>query len=111
MLGDAALVDQVLCDFRNAALPDRDKALLVLVEKIVLQPNRITETDMIAARDAGWTDEAIYDAITVCALFKFYNTWNDAAGVGALPPEGYAMSGKRLAVEGYAPGRPESSER
>jgi len=111
LLGDAALVDQVLCDFRNAALPDRDKALLVLVEKIVLQPNRITETDMRAARDAGWTDEAIYDDITVCALFKFYNTWNDAAGVGALPPAGYAMSGRRLAVEGYAPGRPESSER
>ena len=101
MLGNAALVDQVLCDFQNAALPDRDKALLVLVEKIVLQPNRITEADMNAARDAGWTDEAIYDAITVCALFKFYNTWNDAAGVGALPAEGYAMSGKRLAADGY----------
>ena len=28
-------------------------ALLVLVEKIALQPNRITETDMIAARAAG----------------------------------------------------------
>ena len=102
MLGDAALVDQVLCDYQNAALPDRDKALLALVEKIALQPNCLTEADMIAARDAGWTDEAIYDAITVCALFKFYNTWNDAAGVGALPPEGYEKSGRRLAVEGYA---------
>jgi len=103
LLGDAALVDQVLCDYQNAALPDRDKALLLLVEKIALQPNRITETDMIAARDAGWTDEAIYDAITVCALFKFYNTWNDAAGVGALPPEGYAIAARQLAAEGYAP--------
>ena len=92
----------MLCDYQNAELPDRDKALLALVEKIALQPNCLTEADMIAARDAGWTDEAIYDAITVCALFKFYNTWNDAAGVGALPPEGYAMSGRRLAVEGYA---------
>jgi alkylhydroperoxidase family enzyme len=102
LLGDAALVDQVLCDYQNAPLSDRDRALLALVEKIVLQPNGITEADMNAAREAEWTDEAIYDAITVCALFKFYNTWNDAAGVGALPPEGYAMSGKRLAVEGYA---------
>lgn len=93
----------MLCDFRNAPLPERDKALLALVEKIVLQPNGITEADMNAARRAGWTDEAIYDAITVCALFKFYNTWNDAAGVGALPPEGYAMTAKRLATEGYAP--------
>jgi alkylhydroperoxidase family enzyme len=93
----------VLSDYRNAPLPDRDKALLALVEKIALQANAVNEADIAAVREAGWSDEAIYDAITVCALFKFYNTWVDASGVGALTPEGYAMSGQRLATDGYAP--------
>lgn len=92
-----------LRDYRTAPLPNRDKALLALVEKIALQSNKVTASDVAAARDAGWSDEAIYDAITVCALFKFYNTWVDASGVGALSPEGYAMSGQRLASDGYAP--------
>ena len=29
----------------------------------------------------GWTDEAIYSAVSVCALFNFYNRWIDATGV------------------------------
>jgi len=45
------------------------------------------------------SEEAIYDAITVCSLFQFYNTWVDAAGVPALP--NYDASGKRMAANGY----------
>ena len=48
-------------------------------------------------------DEALYDAITVCALFKFYNTWIDATGVRDMPAFAYEMSGKRLATVGYTP--------
>ena len=50
---------------------------------------------------AGWSEEAVYDAITVCALFQFYNTWIDATGVSDMPAAAYEMSGKRLAL-GYA---------
>ena len=50
---------------------------------------------------AGWSQEAIYDAITVCALFKFYNAWIDATGVHDLPAGAYEMSGRRMAAEGY----------
>jgi hypothetical protein len=93
----------VLCDFRNAPLPQSEKMLLMLIEKTALESSTVTDADVAAVRQAGWSDEAIYDAITVCALFRFYNAWVDGCGVGALPPEGYAMSGKRLATEGYAP--------
>ena len=54
-------------------------------------------------RRAGWSDEALYDAITVCALFNFYNVWIDATGVHDMPAAGYEASGKRLATEGYSP--------
>ena len=61
-----------------------------------------TPEDIDQLRKLGWTDEAIYDAITVCALFNFYNVWIDATGVGDMPAFAYEMSGHRLATEGYA---------
>ncbi|HXG36977.1 MAG TPA: hypothetical protein VNL15_08415 [Dehalococcoidia bacterium] len=57
---------------------------------------------MDSVKAAGWTDEAIYDAVMVCGLFKFYNTWTDSTGVHDMPAFAYEMSGKRLATYGYA---------
>ena len=61
----------------------------------------LTQEDVNEVRAAGWSDSALYDAITVCALFNFYNKWIDATGVSDMPAVGYAMSGKRLATQGY----------
>jgi len=75
--------------------------LFAFIEKMNAQSNRIRREDVDRVRSAGWSDEAIYDAISVCALFKFYNAWIDATGVHDLPAGAYAMSGKRLATQGY----------
>ena len=75
-------------------------ALLKLIEKLARKSTTVTNADIDAVRTAGWTDEAIYDAINVCALFRFYNTWVDGCGVPALAD--YEASGKRLAAFGYA---------
>jgi hypothetical protein len=64
----------------------------------------ITHADADTVRAAGWSDEALYDAITVCALFQFYNNWIDATGVSDMPAFAYEMSGKRLATRGYIAG-------
>jgi hypothetical protein len=61
----------------------------------------IGQADVDAAKKAGWSDEALYDAITVCALFQFYNNWIDATGVSDMPAVAYDASGKRLASFGY----------
>jgi hypothetical protein len=50
---------------------------------------------------AGWEDDAIYYAITVCALFNFYNRWIDASGVHALSDEAHRQNAKRSATVGY----------
>jgi hypothetical protein len=65
------------------------------------QSNQIRQSDIDRVTAAGWSEEAIYDAITVCALFKFYNAWIDATGVHDLPASAYVMSGKRMATQGY----------
>ena len=51
--------------------------------------------------DEGWSDEAIYFAISVCALFNFYNRWIDATGVHAMSEEAHRQFGTRTAHHGY----------
>ncbi|MGZ3419510.1 MAG: carboxymuconolactone decarboxylase family protein [Polyangiales bacterium] len=91
----------VLENHRTAPIGDDYKALFTLIEKICRDSTAIGPDDIAEAKAAGWTDEALYDAITVCALFQFYNTWIDATGVGDMPAMAYTMSGKRLAAGGY----------
>lgn len=57
---------------------------------------------MEAVKRAGWSEEALYDAVTVCALFNFYNRWIDATGVQDMPAGAYELTGQRLAEHGYA---------
>jgi hypothetical protein len=70
----------------------------------------ISPADLDAARAAGWTDEALYFAITVCALFNFYNRWIDASGVHALSEEAHRQGGKRSAQGGYVRESSDSSQ-
>jgi hypothetical protein len=82
-------------------LPEREKALLRFIAKVNGDSVSITPEDMKPLYDAGWADDAIYYAITVCALFNFYNRWIDASGVHALSEEAHREGGKRSAVHGY----------
>ena len=90
----------VIDDYRTAPIDAKFAELLVLIEKTARNASSVTAQDIDAVRAAGWSDEAIYDAVTVCALFNFYTTWVDGSGVPGL--EDYTPSGMRLATEGYA---------
>jgi alkylhydroperoxidase family enzyme len=91
----------VLADVDTAPISAKDRALYSFIRKTVHDSLSIKQADVDRVRAAGWSDSAIYDAITVCALFKFYNAWIDATGVHDLPAGAYEMSGKRMATEGY----------
>ena len=106
MLGNRPLVAAVLQDYRTAPISDREKALFAFIEKVNRESSRLRVEDVEEVKAAGWSEEALYDAITVCALFNFYNKWIDATGVGDMPAAAYAASGERLATFGYVP--PES---
>jgi alkylhydroperoxidase family enzyme len=96
-------VQAVLDNYTTAPISGRERALFHLIARIVADSTSVRQADLDEARAAGWSDEALYDAITVCALFQFYNTWIDATGVSDMPAFAYEMSGKRLATRGYAP--------
>jgi alkylhydroperoxidase family enzyme len=91
----------VLRDLENSGLDEKHKALFRFVDKVNHDSPRITVEDMQPLYGAGWNDEAIYFAITVCALFNFYNRWIDASGVHPLSDEAHRVGGKRTAVHGY----------
>ncbi len=89
----------ILDDYSAAPISDAEKGLFKFIAKVNRTSNQITREDVEEARRAGWSDEALFDAISVCALFNFYNRWCDAAGVQDMPAPGYEMSGRRLATE------------
>ena len=102
MLGSEELVWGVLKDLETSALDEKHKALFRFVDKVHRDSPRITGHDMKPLYEVGWDDDAIYFAVTVCALFNFYNRWIDASGVHPLSDEAHREGGKRTAANGYA---------
>ena len=90
-----------MADLETSSFDEKHKALFRFVDTVNRDSPTMTPADLQIARDAGWTDEALYFAITVCALFNFYNRWIDASGVHALSDEAHLAGGKRSAAHGY----------
>ena len=90
-----------MADFETSPLSDAEKALFRFIDKVNEQSPAITPDDMKPLYEARWTDEQIYYAITVCALFNFYNRWIDATGVHPLSDHAHREGAKRSAVHGY----------
>jgi uncharacterized peroxidase-related enzyme len=101
LLGDEELVWRVLRDLEHAPLPEKDKHLLRFVEKMTTNLPAIGAADVDVLHEAGWDDEAIYFAITTCALFNFYNRWITATGVPEMSAEAHRRQGRHLAANGY----------
>lgn len=81
----------------SSRLSDAEKALFAFIDKVNRNSFTITAEDVQPLYAHDWTDEAIYDAITVCALFNFYNRWIDATGVHALSDEAHKAGAPRMA--------------
>jgi alkylhydroperoxidase family enzyme len=92
----------VLADVETSPLDEPHKALFRFIDKVNHDSPAIQPADLERARAAGWSDEALYFAITVCALFNFYNRWIDATGVHALSEEAHRAGGKRMKTGSYA---------
>ena len=91
----------VLRDAQTSRLDARHKALFAFIDKVNHDSPSITPNDTQRVRDAGWTDDELYFAITVCALFNFYNRWIDATGVHAMSDDAHRAGAKRSAKHGY----------
>ena len=89
-------------DLETSALDEQHKVLLRLIDTVNHDSPRMSPESFAAARAAGWTDEQLYFAVTVTALFNIYNRWIDATGVHALSDTAHREGAKRSAATGYA---------
>lgn len=104
LLGSEELVWDALRDVDHASVPDKQKTMLKFVGTLTLRPATITAADVDALRSAGWDDEAIYYAVTTCALFNFYNRWIFGTGVPEMSAEAHREQGRGIATRGYTRG-------
>ena len=101
LIEDEALVWSVLGDLESSPLPEREKALLRLVARLTLAACAVSAEDLADVRAHGWDDDAIYFAVTTCALFNFYNRWITALGVPQMSDAAHRAQGRALAQRGY----------
>jgi uncharacterized peroxidase-related enzyme len=94
-------VQAVVSDWRTAPLDARLRATLGFLEKLTLRPDELRPADVAPVRAAGISDEAIEDAINVCALFNIYDRLADALGWYLPDKRGYAASAENLMRRGY----------
>lgn len=76
----AILSDQLLTNYRRAALNARDRAMLDFAVKITLASPSCSQEDVDRLREVGWTDEDIMDIAEVAAMFNLTNRLVDALG-------------------------------
>jgi alkylhydroperoxidase family enzyme len=91
----------VVRDLETSGLTEKEKVLFRFIDRVNSSSPDVTPSDIEILHAAGWEDDAIYYAITVCALFNFYNRWIDASGVHALSDEAHRQGGQRSAAAGY----------
>ena len=72
--------DAVVADWRNAPLRPEVKETLAFLEQLTLRPDELTEGHVDAARAAGVSDQALRDAVAVCALFTIIVRLADSLG-------------------------------
>jgi alkylhydroperoxidase family enzyme len=80
-------VQNILADVdKTTLIDDKTRKLLQLAGKITKHAFKVTESDIQALRDAGCTDEEIFEAIAVASLFNYMDRVADALGT---PVEGF----------------------
>lgn len=96
----------VLSDFRTAPIGERLRAMLGYLEKVTLQPEAVGVDDLAPLRAAGISDQAIADAVHVCAAFQVYDRLADSMGWHVpAEPSFWSKQARYLLRSGYQGGR------
>lgn len=91
MSGDPALGEQLVMNYRVAALSPRQRSMLDFAVKLTQTPDRILPADRQALRDAGFGERDIWDISAIAAFFNMTNRL--AAAVEMQPnPEYHAQA-------------------
>ena len=110
---DEALFAALMANFETAPIDERLKPILAYVWKLTLTPARIAPGDAARVYAAGWDERALFDVISVCALFNMMNRIVLGAGIVNDPrlsgPEDLEHRRRRMGSPGSDPHRAEPS--
>lgn len=70
---DVALFDGLIEDLDTSALDEELKPLFRYVRKLTLTPSRVSQEDVDQVFAAGFSEEALHDAVMVVGLFNLMN--------------------------------------
>jgi len=76
--------------------------MLGFIETMTLRPDELGPDDAAAVRAAGVSDDALIDAIHVCAYFNMIVRLADSLGWDVPPPEQLAARAQPMLEGGYA---------
>ena len=97
---DPSFFEALMADVDTADVSEKLKPILHFVRKLTLTPSRVTQADADRVFAAGWDEQALGDAIAICALFNFYNRLVDGHGVRGSEAA-WARSAKGIRESGY----------
>lgn len=88
-------------EWRTNLLRPEVQEILPFLEKLTLLPDEVGPEDVLRLRDAGLSDEAIRDAIYVCAAFSMIDRVADAFGFEVPQPDHLRGTARLLLKMGY----------
>jgi uncharacterized peroxidase-related enzyme len=86
------IAEQVAVNYREAAITDRQKAMLAFAVKIAKRSAEIGEADFHELRGHGFSDEDIWDIGAIAAFFALSNRMADLTAM--RPNEEFYMMGR-----------------
>lgn len=97
----AGAAPAAVAELDSAPVDERMRPVLRYAGKLTRTPSAVTRADAEEVLAAGWDEQALHDAIMVCALFNFMNRMVEGHGITAAA-DYFTTSGRRLEQVGYA---------
>jgi len=113
---DEGLFQQLKNNIDTAPVDEKLKPILKYIRKLTLSPSQMTDEDAKACYRAGWNEEDLTIAISICAAWSFFNRmilghgidrkWDDQVFRDRGAPEqmsnGYQDYYKKMVANGMA---------
>lgn len=75
------MLSRVEDDWRTAGLSQRRIVMLEYATKLTTNPGKMSRTDVVSLRDAGFSDRDVLDICEVVAYYAYVNRLADGLGV------------------------------
>ncbi len=99
---DESTLQSLIDDVDGSSIRAELKPLLRYVQKLTVDPSRMTQSDARAVFDAGWDEQALHEAVLTTCIFNFMNRLLEGHGVKGGDID-FAERGRALHDQGYEP--------